>query len=685
MYNVEEYRSKSFKEELKELLTSSFQNSFGNLIPSSILKKLIVKDHTYLNYANRSDLNFYDLLNFAYKKELEKNDKESFSKEESDLLERYLENNSNLFDTLNIKILDEKIRKLIGDDNLELIVRYPRLEELIINLSNHEEVLNVFNFTFNNLKDNYKFQISLIEDILKKLNYRLKSNQGGEEPDQFLKLVNEKINDPNYEFSEEEKNIISYMTLTSKCTIVEDIDYSYIKNYLEIYKKERDKEFFENPSYDKFIERFFGNLIYMKFKNFNDLEEIKEKYKNVDENSSKELQLEKKALEIVELLNSVEDKPLKDKKGQEYYMDLYKKYKELGIDITSEDLLSTLTLDKYLRSSYTKKLISKIQEDIYEIKEYKTSLGKYYYIKELDKEFGRVVSVMDAYNKGSKEKNFYNRWNTRKFSENHALCYSYINESNPGVVDDKGKIIISINDFDSESLMEMSNEDMKSTTFVPSLISYGATYYTPDNLANNTRKGYSELVIELQDINKEKYQKIQPSSIICFEKVDDASIKASIELSEKLNRIIPIELIDRRKLALKEMEKIKEDYDEFVLAGSKDINLVKDIITRFHNVRNAHLNSSLKESILGEDSENKVIDEDALFSKKKMNLILEDIYLYMDKEDFSKEDIKEVNAVINKEKNYKTNAIDVGIENIFKQLEMSKESKIINIKKQIIC
>ena len=186
MYNVEEYRSKSFKEELKELLTSSFQNSFGNLIPSSILKKLIVKDHTYLNYANRSDLNFYDLLNFAYKKELEKNDKESFSKEESDLLERYLENNSNLFDTLNIKILDEKIRKLIGDDNLELIVRYPRLEELIINLSNHEEVLNVFNFTFNNLKDNYKFQLPLIEDILKKLNYRLKSNQGGEEPDQFL-------------------------------------------------------------------------------------------------------------------------------------------------------------------------------------------------------------------------------------------------------------------------------------------------------------------------------------------------------------------------------------------------------------------------------------------------------------------------------------------------------------------
>ena len=48
-------------------------------------------------------------------------------------------------------------------------------------------------------------------------------------------------------------------------------------------------------------------------------------------------------------------------------MDLYKKYKELGIDITSEDLLSTLTLDKYLRSSYAKELISKLQEDIYEI------------------------------------------------------------------------------------------------------------------------------------------------------------------------------------------------------------------------------------------------------------------------------------------------------------------------------
>ncbi|WP_304345991.1 hypothetical protein, partial [Campylobacter showae] len=77
---------------------------------------------------------------------------------------------------------------------------------------------------FDHFSPFYKFQLPLIENIFKKLNYRLKSNQGEEEPDKFLKLVNEKINDPNYEFSEEEKNIISYMTLTSKCTIVEDID-----------------------------------------------------------------------------------------------------------------------------------------------------------------------------------------------------------------------------------------------------------------------------------------------------------------------------------------------------------------------------------------------------------------------------------------------------------------------------
>ena len=677
MYSDEEYTSKSLKEELKEIITSNIQYNFGEKIPTIILKKLMLKNHTYLNYANRDNINFFEVLNFAYKEELEKLGKSSFTENEANLLKKYLDHNVTLFNTLNLEILNQDIINSIGEDNLELIVRYPKLEKLIVDLSKHKEVLSVFNLTFNHLKEHYKFQVSLIEEIIRKLNYRLKSNGYKQESDMFIKLVDEKINDKNYEFTEEEKNIISYIIL-SKIRNKEDIfsNYDEIKNYLNKYIKENDEIFFKNPIYDNFIQRFFGSIVYLKFKEFNDLEKIKEKYKEVDENCSIELQLEKKSIQILENLNKIKDVSIKYNENKDYYIDLYKKYKKLGLEITTDDLFSNLILEKYLRSIYTKALISKITEDKKEMKEYKTLSGKKYYIKELDEDFGRVVTVMEAYSKGSNEKNFYNKWNTRKLSDNHALCYSYINQSNPGVANyKKSKIIVAINDFDNESLIEMSSEDMKSTTFVPGTISFGAKYYLPDNLANNTRNRYSELIIELQDIKKETYQKIQPSSVICFKKVDEASRKASIELSEKLGKIVPIELIDRRKLAIKEMAKIKKDYDAFINEGKKDISLVKNIIIRFHNVRNAHQTSTLKEYILGEDAKNKVIDSNALFSKDKINFILKDIYKFMEPENFSKSEVKDIN-IIKKEKFYETNAINEDIEKLFINLEESKENNL---------
>ena len=165
MYSDEEYTSKSLKEELKEIITSNIQYNFGEKIPTIILKKLMLKNHTYLNYANRDNINFFEVLNFAYKEELEKLGKSSFTENEANLLKKYLDHNATLFNTLNIEILNQDIINSIGDDNLELIVRYPKLEKLIVDLSKHKEVLSVFNLTFNHLKEHYKFQVSLIEEI----------------------------------------------------------------------------------------------------------------------------------------------------------------------------------------------------------------------------------------------------------------------------------------------------------------------------------------------------------------------------------------------------------------------------------------------------------------------------------------------------------------------------------------
>ena len=124
------------------------------------------------------------------------------------------------------------------------------------------------------------------------------------------------------------------------------------------------------------------------------------------------------------------------------------------------------------------------------------------------------------------------------------------------------------------------------------------------------------------------------------------------------------------------MAKIKKDYDAFINEGKKDISLVKNIIIRFHNVRNAHQTSTLKEYILGEDAKNKIIDSNALFSKDKINFILKDIYRFMEQENFSKSEVKDINNLIKKEKFYETNAINEDIEKLFINLEESKENNL---------
>ena len=40
--NISDDNEKSIKEEITEILTASFQNNFGDKIPTTILKKLII-------------------------------------------------------------------------------------------------------------------------------------------------------------------------------------------------------------------------------------------------------------------------------------------------------------------------------------------------------------------------------------------------------------------------------------------------------------------------------------------------------------------------------------------------------------------------------------------------------------------------------------------------------------------
>lgn len=133
-------------------------------------------------------------------------------------------------------------------------------------------------------------------------------------------------------------------------------------------------------------------------------------------------------------------------------------------------------------------------------------------------------------------------------------------------------------------------------------------FYTANNLPDQTRGGHSEVDIEIQDVSEgvTEYKKIQPTSIICFEEVDEDSIKAAIELSKKLGRTIPIELIDRRELANQTRQEIDNLLNEFKNGESLQPELIGQIITKFNNVRNAHMDSNLADELLGEKMETRI-------------------------------------------------------------------------------
>ena len=143
-------------------------------------------------------------------------------------------------------------------------------------------------------------------------------------------------------------------------------------------------------------------------------------------------------------------------------------------------------------------------------------------------------------------------------------------------------------------------------------------------MPNQTRGMYSEYDIEIQDVlsGSDKYKKIQPATIICFEEVDEDSIRAAIELGKKLGHPVPIELIDRRELAQTEMMHITEALNNFKTGETIDPALVGEIITRFNNVRNAHRFSNLSDELLGENKQNE--NKDAPFNIEHLNQMLKE-------------------------------------------------------------
>lgn len=600
-----------------------------------VIMEAIKKHPKYLDYADIESENFEELLQIGYKNKLDSIGRTTLTEKEIELMKRFAKNNSSLFSTLNLDILTPEIISSIGESSIEKISRYTDIQYSIIELAKDKDALTTFGFALENLKQDSLFIEPLIEQLGKTIGREENSEtkQYERKPGEFLKLASNRIQDNSIPLTEEEKTIISYLALNPQ-------EANKIKSYDEILNFVANKNAeldgiigaqdvtlvdAKNAYLERIVGMDYNSVIDLVKKYGNNPEQLLAKYEGKELETYKE-KSEKESLEIIIKLKSlVEEKDL-GKIRQAYQEAVEKENKTKSFERYRQSTI----LDNTLRRSYgrdiTRTLSNHDKENNTESLEH-TEDGQEYVVRKMNGPFDRMISVMNAYRKSDAEAegDMYDRWNTSAMAENHALCYSFIDESNPGtaMLGEKKGIVISISGFDAEAVTAAAPYDLCSDSRTNTTVTYRQQrFYTADNLPDQTRGRYSEVDIEIQDVSEgvTEYKKIQPTSIICFEEIDEDSINAAIELSKKLGKAIPIELIDRRELASQTRTEIDDLLEQFKSGESLQPELVGQIITKFNNVRNAHMDSSLADELLGEKKGKE--NPEAIFNKAHLNEML---------------------------------------------------------------
>ena len=617
--------------------TDIFENISKEFISEEVVRQAIEKNIIYLTYADPTAENFKELIDIAFKNKLASMGRTELTEKEHELMQRFALNNDELFKTLQLEILDPKIISAIGESSLEKITRYKDVQYSVLAIAKDESALKTFGFALENLKVDNIFIEPLIEKLSKSVSGQGAGRYSSEAKgyvyeSAFLDLVSQRIDRKDIPFTDYEKAIISYLALNPqegrKITSYDDI-LSFVErknSELESIVNNADSTLLEVKN--AYLERLVG-LNYETVSNLvtmygNDPEQLLQNYKNVSPESFKELG-EKEALEIIIKLKSLIETQDINTIRSEFDKSISQERKEESFLRYQKSTI----LETSLRRAYGRDMVDSLSKNVDSLQTQEFEFeGEKYLVRKVDGEFNRMVSLLGAYRKSSTtEGDMYDRWNTSQMASNHALCYSLINQSNPGTAMISGKtgVIISIDGFSPESVSAEAPYDLCSDNRQNTVFTWRQQrFFSAQNMPNQTRGMYSEYDIEIQDVlsGSDKYQKIQPATIICFEEVDEDSIRAAIELGKKLGHPVPIELIDRRELAQTEMMHITEALNNFKTGETIDPTLVGEIITRFNNVRNAHRFSNLSDELLGENKQNE--NKDAPFNIEHLNQMLKE-------------------------------------------------------------
>ena len=242
-------------------------------------------------------------------------------------------------------------------------------------------------------------------------------------------------------------------------------------------------------------------------------------------------------------------------------------------------------------------------------------------------DFKMIVTAIGAYQGGfTNKENYFKYWNS-PYIQSHGNCCSLIANNNLSMAESKN-IILGFSNMDPNMLLLSSKFDIDSTpsskNFDMTFGRYSTFYTSPEELINNTRTNYNELVYERRDLNANaNFYKKNPDYIVFIDEyididyyIEKCNNPNALEYLKEQKRVldmkwtetlkaakdfgVPIVRINREKCAINESQKIQTMLENFKLTN--DSNLINEIIMQFENNRvgNTKFNNLIRNKYFGE-------------------------------------------------------------------------------------
>ena len=542
--------------------------------------------------------------------------------------ERLLQNNADLNETIDIRILSSKYNFL--DDILDMIVTDRIVQEQLLSLS--DEKLKLFKILYQRIEQNVDYNIPYITTILNKMGK--------------ITPYSSWRNNPNYRYEELENSIIESLK-NGETLSDEEIDnllYLYTSNIK--WEVNNLKELSNFPS---LFQTHIDNL--MKKAQSQEPKDIN--------NIKLALLLKTYGINLEAATNICKKYNIKGIPITKENVDLFQMYKAI-LDIIREDnpyvlidtynqfskemsphpnFMRTITFENSMRKVFSKTLNS----SIYTCNGSYTTTNDGVNIFDAGTDFKMIVTAIGAYqNNFLDQENYFDYWNSPTI-RSHGNCCSLIGNNNLSMANPQN-IILGFSTMDENMLLLSGCRDINSTPTsrnfnIASEESFGTheddpriEFSNPDILIDNTRGDYNELVYERRDLSSNPlFYKKNPDYIVFieeYENIDDYfeeykddpdalaylneqkksqkhQLEQSLRAAKDFN--IPIVKINRERCAKQAIVEIEQLLSNF--ESTLDSTYLERVICEFENNR------------VGNHNKHAII-RDKYFSTEQMSIYL---------------------------------------------------------------